>query len=91
MSARGVDPKLARFLERNAISIREEVEADVAPYRGKTPEECWAVTRSLARTVAWQLSLMTEEQRKLATEKEPPHPTYEAVMERLRERFRNQR
>lgn len=90
MSSRGVDPKLARFLERNAVSIREEVEADVAPYRGKSPEECWAVTHSLARTAAWLLSLQPDPA-KIVEQRDPPHPTYEAVMQRLRAARRNRR
>ena len=81
---RRIDPKLAKFLARHAVSEEEAVEADVAAYRGKTPEECWRDVVSTARVAALALALQPRALR-LAALDDPPHPSYAEVMRRLRQ------
>jgi hypothetical protein len=87
---RDIDPKLAKFLARHAVSVKQEVEDDVAPNRGKTPEECWADVVALSRTSAWAISLQPDPL-KIAATRDPPHPSYAETVRRLRASWRNTR
>lgn len=81
--ARHLDPRLARFLARHAVSEAEAVEADVAPHRGKSTAALWAETAMLARDAVWLLSRQ-HDLRRAALERDPPHPSYGEVIARLR-------
>lgn len=75
--------RLARFLARHAVTTQQAVEADVAPYRGMSPADSWRVVEALSRDAALQLSTRTD-RAAIAAERDPPHPSYAAIMARLR-------
>jgi len=80
-----VDPRVLRFLARHAVSPREAVERDVAPWRGVTAEATWPTLHALGRTAATMLALQPEADRvALVLECDPPHPSYSALIRRLR-------
>jgi hypothetical protein len=85
-----LDPALARFLARHATSAREAVERDVAELRALSPEETWRIIDSVCLSAADVLSMRPDRAAALDAQ-EPPHPSYEAVMRRLRAGYRNQR
>jgi hypothetical protein len=82
-----MDERLAKFLKRYAVSEREAVEKDVAELRGLTPEQTWRIIDSVCLTAADLLS-MRPDRLQILQEKDPPHPSYEAVMKRLRAGYR---
>lgn len=75
---------VARFIDRNHRAPRQEVEDDVGPYRGSSLEErlrdlvlvCRSATKMLATNPHWARILRATD---------PPHPTYDGIMRRLRE------
>ncbi len=85
-----MDPKLARFLARHAVSAREAVEQDVAELRGLSPEDSWRVVDSVCLSAADVLS-MRPDRATVLSERDPPHPSYDAIMARLRAGYRNRR
>lgn len=85
-----MDATLARFLARHALSEREAVEKDVTELRGLGPADSWRLVDSVCLSAADTLS-MRPDRAALLTEREPPHPSYEAVMRRLRAGYRNDR
>lgn len=76
-----MDPRVARFMARHHRPLREEVEAEVAPYRGRSPEETWpdvvAVCRGAARLLSWN-----PERDQVMAEVDP---TYREIIRRLRQ------
>lgn len=76
------DAKLVRFLERHAVSEREEVEADVAPHRGQSMLDSWRDVESVCRDAAFLLAAQPDRDR-LLLERDPPHPSYPGIMRRL--------
>jgi len=85
-----VDAALSRFLARHSLNERESVEKDVAELRHLGPEATWRIIDSVCRSAADILSMRPD---RLAVLREvtPPHPSYAAVMSRLRAGYRNAR
>ena len=79
--------RLARFLARHAVSEREAVQADVAPHLKQSLEDSLRDVDLLSRDALFQLSLQPDPLA-VAAERDEPHPTYRAVMARLREEYR---
>jgi hypothetical protein len=84
------DPRLARFIAHFAVSEQESAEKDVAELRGLTPDQTWPIIDSVCKTVADILSMCPDRDAALL-QQDPPHPSYEAVMKRLRAQYRNPR
>ncbi len=78
-----MDAALARFLARHAVSEREAVERDVAELRGLGPEATWAPIDAVCRSAADVLSMRPDRVDALG-QRDPPHPSYDAVVRRLR-------
>ena len=78
---------LARFLARFAVSEREAVEKDVADLRRLSPEQTWPVVHAVLQATGWPLSAQPDPIA-VALERDPPHPTFELVMKRLRAGYR---
>ena len=78
-----MDPEVAAFLTRHHTSPREEVAAEVDPYRGKSPEETWPDVVAVCRAAARLLAANPERDR-IVGEVDPPHPSYAAILRRLR-------
>jgi len=85
-----MDPALARFLARHAVPEREAVEKDVSELRGLGAEASWRIIDSVCRSAADVLS-MRPDRVAVLSERDPPHPSYAAVMRRLQARYRNTR
>jgi hypothetical protein len=85
-----MDAALAKFLARHAVTEREAVEKDVAELRALGPEASWRVIDSVCLSVADVLS-MRPDRAAVLSESEPPHPSYAAVMSRLRAGYQNRR
>jgi hypothetical protein len=79
---RDIDPKLARFLARHSVSVKEEVEADVAPHRGEDPADSWATVEALCRDAVFLLKAGGHGPA-VMREREEPHPSYWPAMRRL--------
>lgn len=84
------DERLAKFLARHAVSEREAVLKDVADLKGVSPEASWRIIDSVCLSAADILS-MRPDRIAVMLERDPPHPSFEAVMKRLRARYRNPR
>jgi hypothetical protein len=85
-----MDAALARFLARHAVPEREAVEKDVSELRGLGPEASWRVIDSVCLSAADVLSMRPDRAAALS-EREPPHPSYAAVISRLHAGYRNTR
>lgn len=85
-----MDAALKRFLAQHAVSPREAVERDVAELRALTPEETWAIIDAVCLSAADVLSMRADRLAEL-DRRDPPHPSYEGVMRRLRAGYRNRR
>lgn len=79
---RDIDPKLARFLARHSVSVKEEVEADVAPHRGQDPATSWAIVETLCRDAVFLLQAGGHGPA-LMRQRDEPHPSYWPAMRRL--------
>ncbi len=77
--------KVARFIAKHHVSVKEEVEADVAPHRGQSLEESWRDLVALGQAAAEMLA-MQRDREVIALERDPPHPSYRSIIERLRKR-----
>lgn len=80
-----VHPRTREFVKKlNARypSLADEVEDDIADYRGLSPEQNDAVVTGLARS-AMEILRNRPDFRDAMTEVEPPAPDYEALMRRL--------
>jgi hypothetical protein len=77
--------KVARFIAKHHVSVKEDVESEVAPYRGKSLEDTWQDIRSVCRAAAWILAKQPDRD-KVVAGREPPHPSYRAIIARLRTR-----
>jgi hypothetical protein len=82
--------RLAKFLARHAVSEREAVEKDVAGLVGLSQEESWRIIDSVCLSAADLLSTRPD-RLSVLLDRDPPHPSFEAVMARLRARYRNPR
>lgn len=85
-----MDAALKKFLAQHATSPREAVERDVAELRTLTPEETWAIIDAVCLSAADVLSMRPDRAAEL-DRRDPPHPSYEAVMRRLRAGYRYSR
>lgn len=85
-----MDAAMARFLARHAVTEREAVERDVAELRNVRPEDSWRIIDSVCLSAADVLS-MRSDRVSVLSERDPPHPSYPAAMERLRAGYRNPR
>ncbi|MCO5171714.1 MAG: hypothetical protein M9894_35880 [Planctomycetes bacterium] len=81
------DERLARFLERHALPEREAVRADAAPYVDLTPEERGRHLAAACRAAADAVRASPFREAILAR-RDPPHPSYAALVRRLRRRAR---
>ena len=79
-----IDPRVQRFLEIHSVSEREAVEADVADHRHQTPAERWEVLVTLSQTLDWWRSRPPEERERMLDLRDPPHPSYREIIQRLR-------
>lgn len=84
------DERLARFLARHAVSERDAVEKDVAELRNLSPEATWRLIDAVCKSAA-DILAMRPDRIEALQEKDPPHPSYESVMRRLRAGYRNRR
>ncbi len=84
--AHAIDPRVARFLRTHSVSIREEVEADVADHRDLTPSERWRLLVGLCRSIPWLINSANppEVVARILEDREPPHPSYHELVARLR-------
>lgn len=82
--------RVRRFVAKHSLPEREAVEADVAEYRGKSLEERGRDIESVCRDAAAILSSRPDRDR-ILMEDDPPHPSYFAIMERLRRQYRERR
>lgn len=80
-----MDPSVARFLARHAKPAREAVEADAARYRDLTPDERGRELEAACRTAARLLEGRPDREQ-VRARRDPPHPSYFAIIRRLRER-----
>jgi hypothetical protein len=80
-----MEPSVARFIARHHVSRRQEVEDDVAEYRDRTPAERLADVVVLCELAATLLASRPDRDR-VVGDVEPPHPTYRAIIDRLRAR-----
>ncbi|MCW8140326.1 MAG: hypothetical protein KIT58_15610 [Planctomycetota bacterium] len=85
-----MDVALERFLARHATPEREAVARDVAELRGLGPEATWRIIDAVCRSAADVLS-MRPDRRTVLSERDPPHPSYDEAMRRLRSTYRNPR
>lgn len=85
-----MDAALKKFLDQHATSPREAVERDVAELRGLGPEDTWRIIDAVCLSAADVLSMRADRAAEL-DRRDPPHPSYEAVMRRLRAGYRNRR
>ncbi len=85
-----MDAALEKFLARHAVSEREAVLKDVADLKGLSAEASWRIIDSVCLSAADVLSMRPDRVAALS-EQDPPHPSYEAVMRRLRSGYRNRR
>lgn len=81
-------PEIARFLARHSQTPEESVWDDVRPYLGMSPEEAWLHVEAAARSAALLMACNPERSR-LAQHRDPPHPSYWKIMERLKARKRD--
>lgn len=80
---------VAKLVAKHALPEREVIAADVAPYRDLAPEERWRHVVAAGQLVAVWLAAMSETDRERALSvREPPHPSYWRILERLRARAR---
>lgn len=85
-----MDAALARFLARHAVSEREAVDKDVSELRRLDAEASWRLIDSVCLSAADVLS-MRPDRLAVLSERDPPHPSYVAVVSRLRAGYRNTR
>lgn len=79
-----VDPRVRRFIERHSASIEAEVEADVAEAWSSTPAQRWSQLERLTGAMAWLRTSGTADLARVLEHRDPPHPTYAALVARLR-------
>jgi hypothetical protein len=84
------DERLQRFLARHAVSEREAVLDDVRNYLGMSPEATWPSIRAVLALSQWQRASQPE-RAALSLDRDPPHPSYEAVIARLSAGYENRR
>jgi len=84
------DERLAKFLDRFAVSEREAALKDVAELKSCGPEASWRVIDSVCLSAADILS-MRADRVAVMLERDAPHPSFEGIMKRLRARYRNTR
>ncbi|MCW8140598.1 MAG: hypothetical protein KIT58_16990 [Planctomycetota bacterium] len=82
--AHTVDPRLRRFLAQHSVSVEAEVEADVAEARGLGPGERWRQLERLSGVLAWVGAGGALDRARVLEHRDPPHPTYAAIIARLR-------
>ena len=80
---RRIDPKLAKFLARHAVSEEEAVEADVSRHRGQSPAESWADAEGCCRAAMLMVRAGGHALERLALERDEPHPSYWPTLRRL--------
>lgn len=81
-----LDPRVKRFLANHAVSKREAIESDVAEHRQQTPAERWRILELLSSTMDWLRVRPAEERARVLEWRDPPHPSYRELLERLRQR-----
>jgi hypothetical protein len=79
------DPAVERFLARHSKPPREAVEDDVARYRGRSLEQIGEAVSACCRMAVAILDASPSREAILARH-EPPHPSYRALIARLRAR-----
>lgn len=76
-------PEIANFIARHHRSERELIEEEVAPYRHLSMEEKFKILSELSRATALMLANHPDREAILSY-REPPHPSYKSIIERLR-------
>lgn len=80
---RRIDPRLAKFLARHAVSEEEAVEADVARHRGQSPADSWADGEGCCRASMLMVAAGEADLERLALERDEPPPSYWLALRRL--------
>ena len=78
------DAQLARFLALHAQGVVDEVEADVADYRGTSLKERWQATQVVCSSLSMLASWPAERRARYLEDREEPHPSYAGIVARLR-------
>lgn len=80
----GVDPRVRRFIERAPASIATEVEAELEAARACSPADRWRQFEQLTGVLAWVGTGGTSDRARVLEWRDPPHPSYAAIVQRLR-------
>lgn len=81
-------PDVARFLAHHATSPRHAVLEDVARYRGVSLEERGRDVERVCKAAAAVLAARPDRDAVMAL-RDPPHPSYEEIVRRLRVPWRS--